>query len=161
MIQGTFKKSLFPIWRYWNTMGVFCVCVFDFIFLKIKKYQCYVLVFSICDLSPILNWCLLWALQSEENLTPCLEFICLVECVLIWPAIHLLQLLLEWKVIVWSWFSFCFICVNVIPYELPWIFFLTAKKHNHFFFQEDWKKSNNSYLEDDLNFFPHILLLHL
>lgn len=112
------------------------------------------LVLSVCGLIPIQNWCLLWGPQSEENVTPCFEFISLVECVLIWYEIHLLQLLLEWKVIVWSWFSFCFICVNVIPYELPWIFFLTAKKHNQFSFQEDGKKSKNSYLRDDLNCFP-------
>lgn len=91
--------------------------------------------------------------HTEESLPEwicCFEFICLVEWVLIWPAIHLLQLLLEWKVILQSCFSFCFICVNVIPYELPWRFVLTAKKHNHFSFQEDWKKSNHSYLGDDL-----------
>lgn len=47
------------------------------------------------------------------------EFICLVNWVLIWPTIHLLQILFKCKVILWSCFSFWFICVNIMPYELP------------------------------------------
>lgn len=47
------------------------------------------------------------------------EFIRLVNWVLIWPTIHLLQTLFKCKVILWSCFSFCFICVNIKPYELP------------------------------------------
>ena len=79
------------------------------------------------------------------------EFICLVNCVLIWPTIHLLQILFKCKVILWSCFSFCFICVNIMPYELPWSFFLTAKKHTRFSFQGDWKPSNWLYIWNDLS----------
>lgn len=132
-----------------------------FFFFCIKDLKISVLYVGIFNLWSVLfrvevffELKLLFPHRVRENHTPCFEFVCPVECVLIWPAIHLLQLLLQWKVILWSWFSFYFICVNVIPYELPWIFFLTAKKHNHFSFQEDWKKSSNSYLGDDLNCFP-------
>lgn len=71
--------------------------------------------------------------------------------VLIWPTIHLLQILFKCKVILWSCFSFCFICVNIMPYELPWSFVLTAKKHNRFSFQGDWKQSNWLYIWNDLS----------
>lgn len=79
------------------------------------------------------------------------EFICLVNWVLIWPPIHLLQILFKCKVILWSCFSFCFICVNIMPYELPQSFVLTAKKHNRFSFQGDWKQSNWLYIWNDLS----------